>query len=178
MEVNLVTGLKEGNMAVYNSVYSLYNQQIHGFIRFKTQSDFIAAEVVQLTFIKLWEKRASLQDDVAINVQLFGMARQVMISELRKEASRNKYSLASASDTPYTDSLISLIETKDLMNQFSLEMAHLPPIRKMVFQLSRDNGLSHKEIADMLAISPKTVESHINKVLLRLRQYMYNVFFF
>ncbi|MBG6234155.1 RNA polymerase sigma-70 factor (ECF subfamily) [Pedobacter sp. CAN_A7] len=178
MEVNLITGLKEGNLAVYNSVYSLYNEQIHSFIRFKTQSDFIASEVVQLTFIKLWEKREILKDDIGINVQLFGMARQVMIDELRKEAVRHKYSLASAMDSLYTDSLTSLIETKDLMKHFKLEMEHLPPIRKIVFQLSRENGLSHKEIAEMLAISPKTVESHIYKVLLRLKQYMYTIFFF
>lgn len=176
MDLNLVDGIKNGDLTVFNSVYRLYHEQIYSFIYHKTQSDFIAAEVVQLTFIKLWEHRAVLSHDVAMNVQLFGMARQVMINELRKEATRFKYNNQS-DQSPFSDNLIRMIESRDMLKHFEDEIENMPKIRKLVFNLSRKQGLSHKEIAEILSISPKTVENHIGKVLSRLKQYMYTIFF-
>jgi len=175
MDQNQICGLKDGDPGVFNSVYRCYHAQIYSFIHHKTQSDFIATEVVQLTFIKFWEHRTVLCEDVPLNVQLFGIARQVMISELRKEATRSRYNTESAQQ-PFSDSLIKMIESKDILKHFENEIDSLPRIRKMVFNLSRKQGLSHKEIAEILSISPKTVENHIGKVLSRLRQYMYTIF--
>lgn len=175
MDQNLIRGLKDGDLSVFNSVYRRYHAQIYSFIHHKTQSDFIATEVVQLTFIKFWEHRTVLCEDTALNVQLFGMSRQVMISELRKEATRSRYNSASAQQ-PFSDNLIRMIESRDMLKHFENEIDSLPPVRKMVFNLSRKQGLSHKEIAEILSISPKTVENHIGKVLSRLRQYMYSIF--
>lgn len=175
MDTKIISELKEGNLTVFNTVYELYHQQIYSFIKHKTQSDFIAQEVVQLTFIRLWQQRESLQDTAELNIQLFGMARQVMIDELRKESTRSRYNNESSLN-PFSDSLIKMIESRDILKHFEQEIESLPRIRKMVFNLSRKQGLTHKEIAEILSISPKTVEAHIGKVLSRLRQYMYSIF--
>jgi len=175
MDLNLITALKHGDLAVFNTIFSQYHSQIYSFIKLKTDSDFIATEVVQLTFIKLWEQREKLNEVVDLNLQLFGMARQVMIGELRKEATRFKYN-SQSDQTPFSDSLIKIIESKDMLKHFEQEIENLPRIRKMVFNLSRKQGLSHREIAEILSISPKTVENHIGKVLARLKQYMYSIF--
>jgi RNA polymerase sigma-70 factor (family 1) len=172
MDLTLIAALKEGNLTVFNSVYTQYHAQIYSFINHKTQSTFIAQEVVQLTFIRLWQKRETLQENVALNVQLFGMARQEMIDEVRREATRSKYN-SQSEQVPFTDSLIKIIESRDTLQHLEKELEALPPMRKMVFNLSRKNGLSHKEIAEMLCISPKTVENHIGKVLSQLKHYMY-----
>jgi len=177
MDLNLITAIKHGNLTIFNSVYSLYHAQIYSFIKHKTQSDFIAQEVVQLTFIRLWQKRETLNDQVALNVQLFGLAKQEMINEVRKEATRNKYN-SQSEQLPFTDSLIKIIESRDTLKHLERELEALPPMRKMVFNLSRKNGLSHKEIAEMLCISPKTVENHIGKVLAQLKHYIYLLLFF
>lgn len=174
MDTDYIQTLREGNMTVFNTVYRLYHKQIYGFIFHKTQSEFIATEVVQLTFIRLWEKRNSLAAETALPLQLFGMARQVMIDELRKEATRQKYN-SQSEQYPYTDSLMKMIEGKDLLKHFEKEIEAMPAMRKMVFNLSRKNGLSYNEIAEMLGISPRTVEGHIAKALSILKQYMYTV---
>lgn len=174
MDTDDLHTLKEGDMTVFNTVYRLYHKQIYSFILHKTQSEFIATEVVQLTFIRLWEKRSTLSAQVALPLQLFGMARQVMIDELRKEATRHKYN-SQSEQYPFTDSLMRMIEGKDLLRHFEREVEAMPAMRKMVFNLSRKNGLSYNEIAEMLGISPKTVENHIAKALSTLKQYMYTV---
>jgi RNA polymerase sigma factor (sigma-70 family) len=172
MDLDLILALKEGNRTVFNTVYSQYHAQIYSFINHKTKSFYLAEEVVQLTFIRLWQKRENLNDHIALNIQLFGMARQEMIDEVRRESTRSKYHLQS-DQLPYTDSLIKIIESRDTLKHLELELEALPPMRKMVFDLSRKNGFSHKEIAEMLGITPKTVENHIGKVLAQLKHYIY-----
>jgi RNA polymerase sigma-70 factor (family 1) len=174
MDDNYLIAIKEDDMTAFNAVYKQYHKQIYSFILHKTQSDFIASEVVQLTFIRLWERRMALSEAVELQFQLFGMARQVMIDEIRKEATRYKYN-SQFEQYPFTDSLMKMIESKDLLQHFEREVETMPAMRKMVFNLSRKNGLSYNEIAEMLGISPKTVESHIAKALSRLKQYMYTV---
>jgi RNA polymerase sigma-70 factor (ECF subfamily) len=174
MDKGIICEIKADDQSAFNDAYFRYHKQIYSFVFNKTQSEHIATEVVQLSFIRLWENRKSLNENLNLNVQLFGMARQVMIDELRKESTRMKYSRAS-NDRPFTDNLMKMIESRDLLKHFELEIEAMPPMRKMVFKLSRDNGLSYAEIGGMLGISTKTVESHIGKVLSRLKTYMYSI---
>lgn len=174
MDKDIVFGIKAADLSAFNKAYSSYHQQIYQFVFKKTQSEYIATEVVQLCFIRLWEKRKTLNEELGLNVQLFGMARQVMIDELRKEATRLKYN-TSSDQYPFTDNLMKMIESRDMLKHFEQEIDSMPPMRKMVFNLSRQNGLSYSEIAEMLGISTKTVESHIGKVLSRLKHYMYTI---
>lgn len=174
MDQHIINEIKAGKLSAFNEAYSGYHALIYQFVFKKTNSDYIATEVVQLCFIRLWEKRDKLDESSALNVQLFGMARQVMIDELRKEATRLRYNSA-AEQYPFTDNLIKMIESKDMLKHFEQEIEAMPPMRKLVFNLSRQNGLSYLEIAEMLNISTKTVESHIGKVLSRLKHYMYTL---
>ena len=49
--------IKSSNQKSFNIVYEKYHRQIYGFVQKRTQSDYIAQEVTQLTFIKLWNQR-------------------------------------------------------------------------------------------------------------------------
>lgn len=169
-----IKAIKEDNHQIFTQVYDLYHTQIYSFILLKTRSEYIAEEVTQLTFIKLWKQRNQLNEQLGIHIQIFGMARQVMIDLLRKESNRFKYEGESA-NTPFTDSLITAIESKDILQIMEQDIENMPKMRRIVFELSRKQGLTHKEIAQLYSISPKTVEHHIGKALMQLKQHIYSI---
>lgn len=169
-----IRAIKENDQRAFHQVYDRYHQQIHGFILQRTKSEYVAEEVTQLTFIKLWKQREILNERLGIDIQLYGMARQVMIDVLRKEATRFKYE-GEYAETPFTDSLVDAIESKDLLQIMEQDIQNMPKMRRLVFELSRKQGLSHKEIATMFSITPKAVEYHIGKALLQLKQHLYSV---
>ncbi|CDT17279.1 RNA polymerase, sigma-24 subunit, ECF subfamily [Sphingobacterium sp. PM2-P1-29] len=169
-----IKAIKEDNHQIFTQVYDQYHTQIYSFILLKTRSEYIAEEVTQLTFIKLWKQRNQLNEQLGIHIQIFGMARQVMIDLLRKESNRFKYEGESA-NTPFTDSLITAIESKDLLQIMEQDIENMPKMRRIIFELSRKQGLTHKEIAQLYSISPKTVEHHIGKALMQLKQHIYSI---
>jgi RNA polymerase sigma-70 factor (family 1) len=172
--MQLIKKIKADDQKSFNLVYENYHGQIYGYVLKRSNSAYIAQEVTQLTFIKLWSNRAVLNEETAIHLQLFGMARQVMIDLLRKESVRFKYE-GQAAATPFTDSLIDAIESKELLRLMEEDIKDMPKMRKMIFELSRKNGMSHKEIAEIFSISTKTVEYHIGKALLQLKQHLYSI---
>lgn len=163
-----IAALKNDSLEEFRSVYAAYHSKLYHFILSRTQSEYLAQEVVQLTFIKLWEKRHGLSDDYGVDVQLFRIARTVLIDELRKERTRQRHNdLSGAGAEEAYDQMRT--EGKDELRHVFAAIENLPPMRKKVFKLSRINGLPYKDIAAILSLSPKTVENHISRAIKQLR---------
>lgn len=163
--------IKGGNLHIFNKVYEAYHHKLYAYIFHKTSSAFYAQEVVQLTFIKLWEKRQNISEDYTLSVQLFKIARSILIDTLRKEAIRQKHQdHANKNFTP----VIHIESYKDTMEAVDYEIEKMPRVRREVFKLSRKEGFSYKEIAELLSISPKTVENHISAAIKQLKSVMGN----
>jgi len=166
--MNLVKEIKKGNQRAFDKAYEEYHSKLYQYIFRHTQSSYYAEETVQLTFIKLWEKREWLSDQFSISAQIFRIAKSTLIDLLRKEKIRSTQTLS--------DSYISVskedakIIVKDELKHVLHAIDELPAQNKEVFKLSRFDNLSHKEIGAQLSISTKTVENHIAKALKYLRK--------
>lgn len=162
-----INPLREGCLTTFKMVYYQYHPKLYAFLLGKTSSSYIAEEVVQLTFIKLWNNRASLSNEFALDVQLFRIARTTLIDELRKDVIRNNH--INRIEQNITQSYTEQFDERETLKQVTQAIEQLPPVRKMVFKLSRFNHLTNQEIAEMLSISPKTVENHISLAIKELR---------
>ncbi|MEP7258744.1 MAG: sigma-70 family RNA polymerase sigma factor [Flavitalea sp.] len=156
-------------MADFKHLYEEYHTKLYFFVLKHTQSPFIAEETVQLSFIKIWEKADQLSENVSLSVQIFRIAKSVMIDLLRKETVRTSHTELFATEKK------DYYEQSDMHNRQELLRVHnainqMAPVRKKVFMLSRLEGLSHSKIAEHLSISPKTVENHIGKAIRELRR--------
>jgi RNA polymerase sigma-70 factor (ECF subfamily) len=166
--MDYVQNIKEGKSSSFRQAYYEYHSRLYRYVYKYTRSHYLAEETVQLTFIKLWEKRESLSNEHPLSAQIFRIAKSVVIDLLRKESLR---STAAIPDTE-PSFLYEYNHTTEQRNEIAHVLSAietLPQVCRKVFKLSRFEGLSHKDIASELSVSPKTVEAHIAKAIRHLR---------
>ena len=169
-----IPDFKQGDKQVFDAIYRHYHKKVYRFAHsfLKTEAD--AVDMVQEVFIKLWESRALINEDKGIEALLFSIAKNTTISVLRKRSTEQKYLsyLKFISSNIHSDSTDALSSYNILKNHLENITGEMPPKRKAVFRLSREECLSNKEIAAQLNISEKTVEGHLTKALAEIKKKM------
>ncbi|MCH5596442.1 RNA polymerase sigma factor [Niabella ginsengisoli] len=84
--MDYVSEIKQGNKLVFEEVYYKYHNRFYFYVLRRTASEELAEEVVQMSFIKVWEKRSQLSASFPIEVQIARIARSIMIDVLRRKA--------------------------------------------------------------------------------------------
>ena len=165
--MNIATQIKQGDVSVFNQVFEEYHEQLYFYIFNKTKSSFYAEEVTQITFIKLWQNRQNLNEEISIGQQIFRVGKTSLIDLLRKtNSSQNLLHKLSKSPEALDSNLpFHELEQKELNKKLHSLMNEMPPQRRKVFEMSRIHGFSYKEIAFIQSVSIKTVENHINHAL-------------
>jgi len=166
----LVRKLRKGDVSAFDFIFKNYNQKVFNFcLQFlKKRQD--AEEVTQEVFIALWENREKITSNTLLSSYFYGIARNKIYNIYRK-------SFYIQAHIEYLNSrekrLESFAEDEVLyneLNQFLNEtIDDLPPKRKEVFELSRFEGLTYKEIAKRMKISENTVDVQMRKALVFLR---------
>lgn len=168
--MNEVLSIKNGSVKSFEQAYYTWSEKIYTFLLRQCNSEEIADEVVQQVFVRLWEKRANLSLEHSLNVQLFRMTRTIFIDELRKAARARRYQVE-LQQKKLKDFTEDNFEDKETLQLVHNAIESMPPVRKQVFLMSRNEHLSHQQIAEKLGLSPKTVENHIGLALKYLRRF-------
>lgn len=129
----------------------------------------MAEEVVQNLFVKIWEKRSTLDIETSVKNYLFRSVRNQCINLIQHEkvkqlhAQKIKEALFTeeASESYYLDAEMAI--------RIESAIETLPEKRREIFRLSREDGLKYREIAEKLEISVKTVETQMGLALKALR---------
>ncbi|HVI44122.1 MAG TPA: sigma-70 family RNA polymerase sigma factor [Chitinophaga sp.] len=129
-----------------------------------------AKDAVQLVFIRLWEKRDRLPEVNNFDAWLFIMARNTIINQLNKQVTAT----GEVEDVLPEDYLTpeAVMEYKQTAMLIAEAVAMLPPQQSLIFHLSREQGLTHPQIAAQLNIAPATVKSHIIRALNAVREHI------
>ncbi len=174
---NILHNIKAGDITSFKMAYQRYYEKLYFYVIKHTQSSYLAEETVQMTFIKLWENRSGLAVDIDLSKQIFRIAKSTMIDLLRKEGRRQGSITTLAEQTTEMTVDGPDLSKKEELRQVYATIERMAPVRKAVFKLSRIDGRTHKEIAEQLSISPKTVENHIGRALRQLKDIL-TLFFF
>ncbi|MDB5021518.1 MAG: polymerase ECF-type sigma factor [Pedobacter sp.] len=162
----IVLAIKQGNESQFETSYMVWHSKVYLYFYQKTRSIYMAEELVQLTFIKLWNFRHTLDEALPLEAQLFTIARTTLLDYLKKQANQQRLLKAVKEETPQQ---VDPSWEFDYLKRIHASLNALPPIRKQVFELNRLEGFSNREIAEKLAISIRTVEKHISLAIKQLK---------
>ena len=165
----IIKGIKAGDEKTFQQLFSTYYNLLSLFaLRYVTDLD-IAKEIVQDLFVHLYEIRGELIISTSLKSYLYQSVRYRCLNHLKKTQSHAKHleNLAAPADTG-TELEDSIVET-ELEEAIFLQIEELPGQCKRIFLMSRVEGKKNKEIANILSISIRTVETQISKALKNLR---------
>lgn len=149
---------------------SLFNRHYEELVRYAftiVKDNESAEDVVQKVFIRLWEKRFELLEIVNFRAYLYRSVYNASINQYTAQKKKSREDvLGNLSSSQESDELVL---SRELQEQINQALETLPEKCREVFELSRLEGLSYKEIAEQQQISIKTVENQMGKALKLMR---------
>jgi RNA polymerase sigma-70 factor (family 1) len=135
--------------------------------------DAVARDLAQDAFVRIWDRRATLDPSLSLRALLYRTVRNLALNQLRDEQTRRQLladpESAEVSRPRRGPSAQQQMEASELAQRLQGFIAELPPRQQEALRLSRFDGLSHQEIADVMGCAPRTVNNHLVRALEQLR---------
>lgn len=161
-EQKIVDQFANGSTEAFRLLYESYAPRLKAYcMRF--QSDTISCDdIVQETFKKIWEKRATIHKLPNFNAYIITIAKHLIYNQIRHEVYVKKHASEYKNTVRSTYQTENILDIKMLLNK---AIPKLPERCREIYKLSRIEGYSNAEIAEKLNLSVSTVENQINKAL-------------
>lgn len=166
----LVKELVRGSQNAFQAIFLRYYPKVRLFVYGLVKSQQDAEDITQEIFSKVWANRDMFSDVRNFGAYLFILSKHATFNfleaqQIRRNRLNERPFEEEANESPHEDLI-----AKDLQLLIDMVVERMPPQRKLIYNLSREAGLSNAEIAEKLKLSKKTVENHLNLALKELRK--------
>lgn len=151
----------------YTHIFHLFTPRLLPYILKITRDEQLAREMLQETFLRLWMHRADLLTVELPDSWLFRIAANLCLGHLRTRATHDRLQpvLEERTGGRRDDGPVETLEGRDLGRLIQRAVSELPTKRQEIYRLSREQGLSHGEIAEKLGIAVSTVKNQLGTSL-------------
>ena len=171
-EKRLLTELKNGSFHAFERLYNMYSGKLYNFImRISSGNQYMAEEVVQSAFIRVWEVRERVEPESSFISFLCTIAKNLLMNMSQRQTVEYVYNEYLKNTGVDRDSQTE--ESIDLrfLNEYIDSLAEeLPAQRKKIFILSKRQNYTNKEIAEMMGISESTVATQLSLAVKFMRE--------
>lgn len=164
-----------GDEAAFAEIFHSYNAKIFPVAMRLVKSQGEAEEIVQEVFLRLWLHREKLPEIKNPGAWLISIASNLALTHLRHKAVQQRHHPRIQEEGEGSDLLVEeTLQAREVGRWIHEAVELLPPSRREVFLLSRNQGYSRREIAEKLGISESTVKNQLNAALHFLQDYLLN----
>ena len=171
-EKRLLTELKNGSFHAFERLYNMYSGKLYNFImRISSGNQYMAEEVVESAFIRVWEVRERVEPESSFISFLCTIAKNLLMNMYQRQTVEYVYNEYLKNTGVDRDSQTE--ESIDLrfLNEYIDSLAEeLPAQRKKIFILSKRQNYTNKEIAEMMGISESTVATQLSLAVKFMRE--------
>lgn len=167
---HLVVQLQNNEVKAFDTLFHKYSEKLYRFSFSLLKNDEDSKEIVQEAFLRIWKKRENIDTSKSFKSFLFSISYHLVVDQLRlrlKDREYREFLIKFFEVEKY--SLKNELDYEEIVVQIRKAVEELPSKRKQIYTLSREVGLSHKEISERLGISVKTVENQITLALKHLK---------
>jgi RNA polymerase sigma-70 factor (ECF subfamily) len=167
----LIRRIKNDDRDAFREIYDRYKYRVFSFAGRYLNNKSDIEEAIQEIFVKLWKTRNRIKEDLPLHNYLFTITRNTILHKKQKIVNQKKY--MEYARIYYTTQYLHTqeeVEFNELNKILEESISKIPPKRREIFLLNRNEGLTYKEIAEKLNLSIKTVEAHIRLALQDLRK--------
>jgi RNA polymerase sigma-70 factor (ECF subfamily) len=169
-DVQLIGLFELGDINAFEEIYNRYWLKLYSAAYKRLRDRETAQEIVQDFFTSFWINREQVKIQTSLQGYLFTSIKYLVLNYKRAEAVRNSYAeILQMVNNSFDNSTEENYYYKELLERVEVEVNQLPPKCRNVFELSRKQYKTNKEIAQLMGISEKTVENHLTKALRYLR---------
>lgn len=159
-----------GDESALQRLHGIFCDRLFQLANAIIRSRQVAEEVVEDVFIRIWEQRIRLKEVDHLQPYLYVLTRNLSLDQLRKISGKRFYALEEVNlpQLMVESNPEDLMISAEMIKKINLAINELPPKCKLIFKLIKVDGLRHKEVAEVLNISLKTVESQMSIALKKL----------
>jgi RNA polymerase sigma-70 factor (ECF subfamily) len=173
IEWEQVARIQEGDEVAFEALFRAHYEALCQFVEGQVGSAEVAEDIVQNIFLNLWRRRQDWEVRTTVRAYLFGAARNESIKHRKHRQVRRRWKQEErekeTAEKPGPDDRLKHQELRRTLQKWVDE---LPERRRQVYLLSRRHGLTYKEIARVMEISPKTVDNQMVEALKFLRKHL------
>ena len=171
----LIQRLKDDDETTLRQLYEYYSDKMYSVAFQFTKNQYDSEDIVQDAFIKLWDKRHTLNDNSRVWSFLYVITKHSSFNKLRQLKYQDKtdgteLDLQSASNIA-TYAADSYTNSREIAELEDFVLTKLPKQQREVYMLSRQQGLTYQEIGQEMNISANTVKNHLVQCLKSFRTY-------
>lgn len=165
----LVEAIQKGDKEVFAAFYRQYFIPLCQFAHYLTRDDLAAKELVQDAFLAVWEQRDTWQPAGTARSYMYRAVKNRSLDYIKHRKVVQNWEQVSRALPPEIQEDDDQLTASQLAAVIDKEVERLPEKQRMIFVMSRQQGLTYNEIADILGLSVKTIETQMGRALKKLR---------
>ena len=171
-EKELLRLISQADENAFAKLFDYYRNKIYGVALKLTHSTTVAEEIVEDVFLKIWLRRATLNEIENFSAYLFTIARNKAYKILRQIAKNYRIVPLAENNQPLThNNAQDYLVDKEYRSLLQKAIDRLPSQQKQVYQLIKERDLKRDEVAHQLHIQPETVKYHLAQAMKNIRTF-------